>query len=371
MFNPDLPDDEHILQAHVRKLASAKIKELEQKIEDEFGLKVQTGVELEFFGEKKKRAKHFSESNLDFILRDIPFYETVGNDLGWATKPMARPRAAVIMGAGMYASTPTEPWIGVVSGMFGAAYFQLIRHFARQYEVKLNNTQNGEYASLVDLADSVETVKERLVQGAAAMGMDDVSFESKHYPHTLNYQTCPSMHVNLSLWTKDGKNALTDPKLHAACQSAILDMQHDGSLLMLTTRNAYESLQKGYQPPGEIAVGHKTGGKSLAWRGMFEKAKRFESRLPRADADPYLTLLGNLAGLYEGLLRTKQTGVEAPQNRPIPRDMYEAYNRFDESTLCKRLLGDELHEATLKLFDKELSKDDILDWGTPTGHGVA
>ncbi|MBY0406871.1 MAG: glutamine synthetase [Rickettsiales bacterium] len=365
MFDPALPSDEKALAAHVRALAIERIGEFEKKIEAEFGMKVHAGVELEFFGEKGRRAKHLSVDKLKEALKGVPLVQNVVNDMYIFSNKATGPVVGTVVAGGLIISGK-DPTLSVGSGLFSGGYALLVKHFARQYEVTLTNKQGEDYHPLASLAASVETVKEHLSSNKGAIGVDAISFQSKWYPHTLSYQTAPSQHVNVSLW-KDKANMLSDIRVHNACEHALLDMQHDGALLMLTTRNAYDNLHKGYRPPAGVRLGGKSDGGSLSRRGVIADDKRFESRLPRADSDPYLAMLANVAALYEGLQRMQAHGEKAMgpavTQRALPRDMYEAYNRFDESEMCKRLLGPKLHEAVLALFDKELSKDDILNWG--------
>lgn len=375
MFSESLPDNEDELKAHIKRLATERIQFFEQKLRDEFGMTVQAGIELEFFGEKGKRAKHLSTKKLQSVLKDIPFIENVKNDTGWPANAKLIPALSTLTGVGMYATDTSSPSLGVVSGLLIAGIMGVTNYFSRQYEVTFNNTtSDGSRRSLSELADAVVQTRETLESHANDIGVNSVSFESKRYPHTLRYRTAPSMHVNLSLWSGEKKNALTDKETHDACEQAILDMQYESGLVMLGTRNAYEALKSGYNRTEHIKAGSKNFGNSLARRGSSEEEKRYESRLSRADTDPHLTLLASVAALYEGLRRNRdghQKEAPQPDSRPLPRDMYEAYSRFDESEMTKQLFGAELHEAVLKLFDKELSKDDIINWGPyPSGEPV-
>jgi hypothetical protein len=375
MFSESLPDNEDELKAHIKRLAAERIHFFEQKIRDEFGLNIQAGVELEFFGEKGKKAKHLSTKKLRSVLSDVPFMQDVKNDLGWTSNAKLIPAVSSITGLGMYATDTDSPSLGIVSGLFVGAYMSAISYFSRQYEVTFNNiTSDGVRHSLSDLADTVIKTRETLEAHAQDIGVKSVSFESKYYPHTVGFRTAPSMHVNLSLWSEQKTNMLTDKEIHDACERALLDMQYESGLVMLGTRNAYESLKEGYNRTQQISAGRKMNGNSLARRGKTEEDKRYESRLPRADTDPHLTLLASVAALYEGLCRKRDGHAQAQEtqdSRALPRDIYEAYNRFDESEMTKRLFGAELHEAVLKLFDKELSKDDMINWGPYPSGGPA
>ncbi len=363
----DFPQDTSPAKAEALQLARARIVELQSKIKSEYGLDVRCGIELEFNGAKGGHAKLLHTSVLKGIMKDVPFFTEAVND----SKNDSMQNLIAAIGtpiAGLIGASESVACAAVMSAV-AIAFIKIIPGtIARQYEVKFDTyDKDGKiFGDLSELSQSVRSTRALLneQESKKALGVRDVNFHSRKYynPLRLGYASCLSMHVNMSLWEKDGKNVTSDADINRNCGQAILDMQHEAALGMINTKNAYDiALPKGFCGPKTIDISTKKGGYTLSDRGWNgTDSKRHENRMPRADSDPEFAIVTSLGALYEGLQRhasEQKDGITTADiaDRAIPKSLDEAVERFGKSQICERVLGKDLFDSMLKCHQPEKS----------------
>jgi glutamine synthetase len=176
-----------------------------------------------------------------------------------------------------------------------------------------------------------------------------------------------SCHIHSSLW-EDGKNAFADEtelfRHYLAGQIACLG---DLAIFVAPVVNSYKRFAAGSWAPTTLAWGYdnRTCGFRVVGHGS---ATRPETRIPGADANPYLAFAALLAaGLYgiEEKLELKPAfegnAYESDVER-FPHALREAIARLESSTVARRLLGDDVIDHYLnyarteqELFDKTVT----------------
>jgi glutamine synthetase len=176
-----------------------------------------------------------------------------------------------------------------------------------------------------------------------------------------------SCHIHSSLW-QDGSNAFAGEselfKHYLAGQIACLA---DLAVFIAPTVNSYKRFSAGSWAPTTLAWGHdnRTCGFRIVGRGS---SCRPETRIPGADANPYLAFAALLAaGLY-GIEHELELGPALEGNAYVsdaerfPHALREAIARLESSSVARELLGDEVIDHYLnyarteqELFDKTVT----------------
>jgi glutamine synthetase len=156
-----------------------------------------------------------------------------------------------------------------------------------------------------------------------------------------------SCHIHSSLW-QDGENAFAGEselfRHYLAGQIACLG---DLAIFVAPVVNSYKRFASGSWAPTTLAWGYdnRTCGFRVVGHGS---AVRPETRIPGADANPYLAFAALLAaGLYgiEEKLELNPAfegnAYESDVER-FPHALREAIDRLESSTLARRLLGDDV-----------------------------
>jgi glutamine synthetase len=121
----------------------------------------------------------------------------------------------------------------------------------------------------------------------------------------------------------------------------------------------------------QLVVGgdNRTCGFRLVGHG---KSFRVESRIPGADANPYLALAGTIASGLNGIearsphpaLYTDNAYEDASLPR-VPGTMREAVTLFSASQKVRAALGDEVHDHLKNFSENELDafeRETVTDW---------
>ena len=176
-----------------------------------------------------------------------------------------------------------------------------------------------------------------------------------------------SCHIHSSLW-RDGENAFAGEselfRHYLAGQIACLG---DLAIFVAPVVNSYKRFAAGSWAPTTLAWGYdnRTCGFRVVGHGS---ATRPETRIPGADANPYLAFAALLAaGLYgiEEKLELEPAfegnAYESDVAR-FPHALREAIARLESSTVARRLLGDDVIDHYLnyarteqELFDKTVT----------------
>src|SRR5437763_2438937 len=225
--------------------------------------------------------------------------------------------------------------------------------WAGQHEI------NFRFANALKAADDHVVYKTGIKEIAHQRGCS-VTFMAKPH-HDWVGSSC---HIHSSLW-QDGEAAFADEsdvfKHYLAGQIACAA---DLAIFLAPTINSYKRFAAGSWAPTTLAWGYdnRTCGFRIVGHGS---ALRAETRIPGADANPYLAFAALLAaGLY-GIEEKLELGPGFEGNayesdvQRFPHTLRDAIDALDKGTVVRRLLGNEVVDHYLnyarteqRLFDE-------------------
>jgi glutamine synthetase len=322
--SPVAPSPRQVLKAQVEKAHA-------------MGYEPKFGSELEFF--------LFRESYLEAHTKHY-------NDL--------TPSVPYILDYHILASSYDEPFMREVRTSMKAAGMAVESSkgeaWAGQHEI------NFRFADAVKAADDHVVYKNGIKELAYQRGQS-VTFMAKPH-HDWVGSSC---HIHSSLW-ENGKAAFAGEsdvfKHYLAGQIACAA---DLAIFIAPTINSYKRFAAGSWAPTTLAWGYdnRTCGFRIVGHGS---ALRGETRIPGADANPYLAFAALLAaGLY-GIEQKLELGPALEGNaytsdaERFPHALREAIARLEQSAVARQLLGDEVIDHYLnyarteqELFDKTVT----------------
>ena len=321
---PVAPSPRQVLKAQVEKARA-------------LGYEPMFGSELEFFlfreSYAEAHAKHYHD-----LTPSVPYildYHVLASSYD---EPFMREIRTSMKAAGMIVeSSKGEAWAG-------------------QHEI------NFRFADALKAADDHVVYKNGIKEIAYQRGCS-VTFMAKPH-HDWVGSSC---HIHSSLW-QDGEAAFADEsdvfKHYLAGQIACAA---DLAIFLAPTINSYKRFAAGSWAPTTLAWGYdnRTCGFRIVGKGS---ALRAETRIPGADANPYLAFAALLAaGLY-GIEHELELGPALEGNaytsdaERFPHALREAIARLEQSTVARELLGDEVIDHYLNyarteqgLFDKTVT----------------
>ena len=301
------------------------------------GFEPMFGSELEFFLFRESyleaHAKHYHD-----LTPSVPYILDYHILAASFDEPFLRAIRMAMKGAGMIVeSSKGEAWAG-------------------QHEI------NFRFTDALRAADDHVVYKTGAKEIAFQHGQS-VTFMAKPHHEWVG----SSCHIHSSLW-RDGKNAFADEsddfKHYLAGQIACLA---DLAIFVAPTVNSYKRFAAGSWAPTTLAWGYdnRTCGFRVVGHGS---ACRPETRIPGADANPYLAFAALLAaGLY-GIEEKLELALALEGNAYIsaaerfPHALREAIGRLESSQIASRLLGDDVVAHYLnyarteqELFDKTVT----------------
>lgn len=234
---------------------------------------------------------------------------------------------------------------------------------------------NIRYAEVLDMADRHSIFKQCLKDIADSLGLS-VTFMAK-LSAELPGSSC---HVHLSLWDRGkGTNLFAgDHKLGPIYGSETFRwflggwMAHAPELMLFyaPTVNSYKRYQVGSWAPTGLAWSYDNRTASFRVVGKGSSL-RIESRIPGADANPYLMYAASIASGLDGI-RNKISppamiagDVYRTQDLPqVPTTMSAAVTALEESTFAREAFGDDVVEHYLHFFRTESASFDkaVTDW---------
>jgi glutamine synthetase len=176
--------------------------------------------------------------------------------------------------------------------------------------------------------------------------------------------------------------------------AGLLAFSPELTLLHAPVVNSYRRLQPGGWAPAAATWGHDDRRTMVRVVGSGASL-RLEFRLPGADANPYLAIAAALAAGIAGLetleteaalpvdLRTaaarggdQDPGAALAPGRtapPIPMDLTEAIQRFEESKLAGQAFGEDIraHVAGMARHELRLARRAVTDWELGRGFETA
>jgi glutamine synthetase len=321
---PVAPSPRQILKAQVEKARA-------------LGYEPMFGSELEFFlfreSYAEAHAKHYHD-----LTPSVPYildYHILASSYD---EPFLRDVRTSMKAAGMTVeSSKGEAWAG-------------------QHEI------NFRFADALKAADDHVVYKTGIKELAYQRGCS-VTFMAKPH-HDWVGSSC---HIHSSLWA-DGKAAFAGEsdvfKRYLAGQIACAA---DLAVFIAPTINSYKRFAAGSWAPTTLAWGYdnRTCGFRIVGKGA---ALRGETRIPGADANPYLAFAALLgAGLY-GIEHGLELGPPLEGNAYVsdaerfPHALREAIARLEQSSVAREILGDEVVDHYLnyarteqELFDKTVT----------------
>jgi glutamine synthetase len=321
---PVAPSPRQVLKAQVEKARG-------------MGFEPMFGSELEFFLFRESyleaHAKHYHD-----LTPSVPYILDYHILAASFDEPFLRAIRMAMKGAGMIVeSSKGEAWAG-------------------QHEINFRFT------------DALRAADDHVVYKT---GAKEIAFQ---HGQSLTFMAKPhhdwvgsSCHIHSSLW-RDGKSAFAgesdDFKHYLAGQIACLA---DLAIFVAPTVNSYKRFAAGSWAPTTLAWGYdnRTCGFRVVGHGS---ACRPETRIPGADANPYLAFAALLAaGLY-GIEEKLELAPALEGNAYIsdaerfPHALREAIARLESSQVAGRLLGDDVIAHYLnyarteqELFDKTVT----------------
>jgi glutamine synthetase len=129
--------------------------------------------------------------------------------------------------------------------------------------------------------------------------------------------------------------------------------------LLAPNVNSYRRLMPGLDAPINTHWGYDNRTVGLRVPNSTPEARRVEDRLAGADANPYLAIAASLACGYLGMVEKLEPRppVEGSAYRlahTLPRTLYDALYRFNQSRSLKRVLGEKFVEAVTVVKESEL-----------------
>jgi glutamine synthetase len=187
-----------------------------------------------------------------------------------------------------------------------------------------------------------------------------------------------SCHIHSSVWNKTGKKSLMwdakQPdhlsKVFKGWLAGLLHASQELTWLFAPYVNSYKRFQPDSWAPTAIAWGHdnRTCGLRLVGHGQ---GYRVESRIPGADANPYLAFAAVIAaGLYgidheleppEPYVGNAYEATDVPR---IPSTLPEAIDLLEVSAVAKEAFGEDVHHHLLNTARQEwnLANKVVTDW---------
>jgi len=283
-----------------------------------------------------------------------------------------RPSSTYIMDYHMLQTTKDE-WIirEIRNGMLGAG---IPVEFSKGEFGKGQHEVNITYSDALETADYHALYKHGVKEIAALSGAA-ITFMAKW----TMAEAGSSCHMHSSVWDKDGGESLMwdEGALHHMSETfshylgGLMATAREMSFMFAPFVNSYKRYQLGSWAPTAIVWSHDN--RTCGFRVVGEhKGNRIESRLPGADANPYLGYAATIAGGLHGL----QNRIEAPpmfegnayEAKGVPRvpsSLHEAIDEFEKSEVARAAFGDFVFEHLLNtarqeqiIFDNQV----VTDW---------
>jgi len=322
--SPVRPSPRQVLKAQVEKAQS-------------FGFDAMFGSELEFFlfreTYEEAHAKHYRD-----LTPSVPYildYHILGAGYD---EPFMRLVRTSMKAAGMRVeSSKGEAWPG-------------------QHEI------NFRFADALKTADDHVVYKTGVKELAHQCGMS-VTFMAKP-DHTWVGSSC---HIHSSLW-RDGANAFADDRgLFERYLAGQIACASELAIFLAPAINSYKRFAAGSWAPTTLAWGedNRTCGFRIVGHGS---SLRPETRIPGADANPYLAFAALLAAGLHGIEQNLELGPAFEGNayesdvERFPHSLRDAIARLEQGTVARQLLGDDVVDHYLnyarteqRLFDEAVT----------------
>ena len=193
------------------------------------------------------------------------------------------------------------------------------------------------------------------------------------------------MHINLSLYGRDGMNVLYNAEdVNGLSEEGYYFigglMKHMKAITCITnpTVNSYKRFVPGYEAPVYMGWSAKTRGPLIRVSADKERKSRLELRSPDATANPYLALAVLLkagldgiknkimppANIDENIQKMTQERREELHVEELPRNLGDATAELEKDQFLIDVLGGELAKKIIKANKKEYKEYcmQVTDW---------
>ena len=180
-----------------------------------------------------------------------------------------------------------------------------------------------------------------------------------------------SCHIHCSIAQQDGGANVfgSDQSVFDRFLAGQLACLRELTLFFAPNVNSYKRFAEGSFAPTAVAWGRDNRTCSMRVVGHGE-ALRFENRLPGADVNPYLALSAMIAAGLHGVdseleLEPAQEGNAYTSDAPhVPRNLYDARDRFAESAVAREAFGQEVvdHYLNRARVELETFEGAVTDW---------
>lgn len=225
------------------------------------------------------------------------------------------------------------------------------------------------YAEPVIAADNVQTVK-LVIKTLAIRNNLFATFMPKPF-FGVNGS---GMHVHMSLFTLDGRNAFYDPDAPDGISQTMRYfigglITHAREITAITnpTVNSYKRLVPGYEAPVNIAWSKGNRTALIRVPKARGNATRLEYRAPDPSCNPYLALAVMFAAGLDGIEKRIEPPLPVEENiykmsdaekqkrgiNRLPANLKEALNEAEKSELVRSVLGEHIFEKFMALKERE------------------
>ncbi|MEX2605016.1 MAG: glutamine synthetase family protein [Gracilimonas sp.] len=284
--------------------------------------------------------------------------------------------------------TPLTP------GMFGYSmlrssqnkdFFNDIYDLMRKFKVPLEGlhteTGDGVYEACIEYSDVLEAADRAVL---FKTGIKEIAYQHEIIASfmakwNINLPGCGG-HIHQSLWDEDSENNLffdgnKDHKMSALLEHYLAGLLHclpHITAMYAPTVNSYKRLVEGSWAATTVSWGVENRTTALRVVNHGAESMRLETRVPGADANPYLAMAASLAsGLY-GIkhklpLNIKPTIGNEYDNKPsekLPKTLAEAIRNMKTSKIANELFGEEFVSHFIKTREWEWNQfsNSVTDW---------
>jgi glutamine synthetase len=279
------------------------------------------------------------------------------------------------------------------TGMFGYSMLRLSQHndyynalfnLLQQFKIPVEglHTETGdgvcevalEYTDILEAADRAVLFKSSVKEIAAQHGLI-ACFMAKW---SSEFPGC-SGHIHQSLWNADKTVNLFSGSDKENKLSELMEQYIAGQLycmphilpMFAPTVNSYKRYVEGTWASTTVSWGIEN--RTTALRVIHNNnSPRLETRMPGADANPYLSLAASLAsGLYGienklslDTVRTKGNEYENSANQKFPKSLKEATDAMKASPIAAELFGEPFVNHFIKTREWEWNQfiQKVTDW---------
>ena len=316
----------------------AMLERVEQQLLDEFGLRADMAIELEFFLVSKKNDRQ-------------------GQPLRAINPATGQPETDPhVYNIGTYDGF--EPVIREIERCCTAQGFMVegsVCEFgAGQFEVNLTHGIGA-----ADRCHEAMALMRTVKRVASRMGYR-ATFMSKPFDGDAGN----GMHVHASLVDGEGNNIFAGKEVNEPLRHAIgglLDTLYQAMLIFAPNPNAWRRLEPHmFVPMGKFwAVENRSV--TVRVPQLTDKDKRVEHRVAGADANPYFAAAAILGGMLHGLRTKADPGEEATGNASLeweegmPKTFLEGLENHQATKTLRGILGEQIWDTYLGVKREELN----------------